>query len=88
MTRHYITMEVEIAINIPDDSDAISRAVGLSKEDADELGFRPGLTEEELLEDLARHCIWGRSDASYCDGWADRPRGEITMDISNVSLLW
>lgn len=85
MTIHRKEMRAEVVINVADGSDAISRFVGLTPAQAEEIGMRPNLTEDDLLAGLATQAIYGRSDASYCDGWADLERGVVTMYVSDVS---
>lgn len=85
MTIYRKEMLVEVVINVADGSDAISRFVGLTPEKAKEVGMRPNLTEDDFLAGLATHAIYGRSDASYCDGWADLEPDVVTMYVSDVS---
>ncbi len=82
MSTHEVILRVPVRVTVPDDSDAVSRYVGLSPEKGAETYTEPGLTESQVLYKLAFLSLLGRSDASYCDGWADLDRGLVTMNIS------
>lgn len=64
-TSYYETLEVEVTIAVDGDCQEAVNRV-----------------IEFGTSDLA-YCaaLLGRLDASYCDGWADLPRGAITMSV-------
>lgn len=81
MAEYEIVLRVPVRITLAEGSDAISRFVGLDPEAAKEIGWTPGATEQDVLHQLALYAVGGRYDGSLCDGWADKPRDEVTMSV-------
>ncbi len=94
--RETIALRAEVVIDIGDES-AVLRCV----ENHDERGrpqpdvrggdgwrnvYYPLRTREDVLEHLAYNAlIHGVEDASRLDGWADLPRGVLTMRVDRVT---
>lgn len=81
MTEYEVVLRVPVKITVAEDSDAISRFIGMEPEAAKEIGWTPGATEQDVLFQLALYAAYGQQDASLCDGWADKPRDEVTMRL-------
>lgn len=82
--KHTVTLEVDVVIVTTDEGEAgIERYVGLTPEQGAELSTTPGMTKDDVLQILARSCIFGRSDANQ-DGWADLDRDSIRLHVDAV----
>lgn len=82
MPRHEHAVHVSVVIVTTDEGEAgIDRYVGLAV--GNELGAKPGMTKDDVLEWLATSTIYGRHDANQ-DGFADLDRASIHTFVDEV----